>query len=459
MKMTQPNLGLPFLFLLCVSTASAAQLSVEKLVNEQQLFVGGNATILLRFVNPFNQSIPIRIVDKNVIGNNGLDIQCGEYTLPREYQTVVGYEPIKPFDSGQFTLGKARITYINPDSKKEETVESNNLTIDVEKSNLNQQAQAQGITTIYQCDGQNIRTTSYSSSGSSTNVQISSQSSSTQQQMNQSQQELEQRMQQNRQNAQNNQLPQDTQALKQEMEQQNAMTEEFRKSLENNKQFQQLQQEMRRQGFNLTDQSYTPQGKNTGSFELNYQNQNGTNAKVAGAMQNGTLKDVKKTVEKTRATGHALIYLLLSIVSMTAALGLVVYKRYHSKGKSVAAEKALDEPIDYRSIAESMLKEAQGLFDSGKEKDSYAKVSEAVRFYHMHAHSLNKELTNTDLVKYLKRNNLGYAKVQKCLSLCTLVEFAKYKPNRQDFATIMKLASETIKREKIKYSQTKSRIA
>jgi hypothetical protein len=144
---------------------------------------------------------------------------------------------------------------------------------------------------------------------------------------------------------------------------------------------------------------------------------------------------------------------------MTAALGLVVYKRYHIKGRSVAAEKALDEPIDYRSIAESMLKEAQGLFDSGKEKDSYAKVSEAVRFYHMHAHSLNKELTNTDLVKYLKRNNLGYAKVQKCLSLCTLVEFAKYKPNRQDFATIMKLASETIKREKIKYSQTKSRIA
>ena len=38
-----------------------------------------------------------------------------------------------------------------------------------------------------------------------------------------------------------------------------------------------------------------------------------------------------------------------------------------------------------------------------------------------------------------------YSDTQKCLNLCGLVEFAKYKANKEDFDEIVKLAEDVIK--------------
>ena len=110
------------------------------------------------------------IVDKNIFGNNGIDIQCLERMLPNQREITLAYDPIKPYAPGSYTLEPAKVTYTNPETGKEETVESNALNITVNGTAA--QGQAQGITTIYECGGQSIRSTSYTSSGGSMNIQI-----------------------------------------------------------------------------------------------------------------------------------------------------------------------------------------------------------------------------------------------------------------------------------------------
>ena len=71
------------------------------------------------------------IVDKNIFGNNGIDIQCLERMLPNQREITLAYDPITPYAPGSYTLEPAKVTYTNPETGKEETVESNALDITV----------------------------------------------------------------------------------------------------------------------------------------------------------------------------------------------------------------------------------------------------------------------------------------------------------------------------------------
>ncbi len=191
--------------LLLVQASSAApsdnKLQAEKLIEKgNAVRVGDDVTILLKFTNPLNSELPIKIVDKNAFGNNGIDVQCMEYTVPNQRETVVAYDPIKPLKAGKYALDSAEVTYTNPATGKSETIKSNTLDVSVNDSASSvQQGSAQGMTTIYRCDGMNMQSTSYSSSGMQTSSQQQQQSES----------------QQNR--VQNNQMNQNAQAVKQQL--------------------------------------------------------------------------------------------------------------------------------------------------------------------------------------------------------------------------------------------------
>ena len=77
-------LFLIFLALFLQNIVLANSLQVEKIIDKSDIKTGDNVTILIKFTNPFGKKIPIKIVDKNVFGNNGLDIKCFEYILPEK---------------------------------------------------------------------------------------------------------------------------------------------------------------------------------------------------------------------------------------------------------------------------------------------------------------------------------------------------------------------------------------
>ena len=164
------------------------------------------------------------------------------------------------------------------------------------------QGQAQGITTIYECDGQSIRSTSYTSSGGSMNIQIGGSTGSS---MGSSTGTGNQQEGGPGDRVQNNQLNQNTGAIKeemrQEMQKQQQMREEFQKQLAENPEFQQKHQELLSRGYNLTNASVNPASNNTGDFELGYQKPDGSTARLAGNMQNGSMQEImSRTSEDER---------------------------------------------------------------------------------------------------------------------------------------------------------------
>ena len=276
---------------LIAQCSAAKSISVEKTVQQTDIEVGDDVAIMIRFTNPFGEEIPVRIVDKNIFGNNGIDIQCLERTLPSQKEITLAYDPIKPYAPGTYKLEAASVTYTNPETGKEETVESNEL--DIVVNGTAAQGQAQGITTIYECGGQSMRSTSYTSSGGSMNIQIGGSTGSS---MGGSTGTGNQREGNLGDLVRNNQLNQNTGALKEEMQQemqkQEQMKKEFQKQLSENPEFQQKHQELMNKGYNLTNASVNPASNNTGDFELGYQKPDGSTARLTGRMQNGSMKEV-----------------------------------------------------------------------------------------------------------------------------------------------------------------------
>lgn len=142
----------------------------------------------------------------------------------------------------------------------------------------------------------------------------SQQGSSNQNTQSQSQQSLQQKLdelmnqspstQDPRQRLQNSQLAQDSNALKQEIHEQlqeeNQLKKEFEKQLASNDDFQKTHQQLLQQGYNVTNGNLDPSSASTGSFEINYENEQGKWAKIQGNMVNGTLTEIQKQTQEER---------------------------------------------------------------------------------------------------------------------------------------------------------------
>ncbi|PXF53910.1 MAG: hypothetical protein C4B56_00460 [Candidatus Methanophagaceae archaeon] len=406
------------------AAAATKTLVVHKVVeNADNIKVGDKVIVKLQFKNPFKQPIPLRIVDRNVIGNNGLDIRCLEYTLPAKEESVFAYsDPIVPFKPGKYTLDAAKITYTNPETGKRETVESNTLDIQVKANNSQQQLQGQqtqGITTIYQCNGTYIHSTSYSSSGGSFNIQIGSSTHSYgNKQQSQSGSGGQQHQESIEKRITNNQISQNGGKLKKELEkemqQHKEQEEQIRKELAKNPDFVKYDKQLRNAGFNQTPASFNLVSQNHTQVTIPYRNES-TGAErrikadyINGTIQNVTLETISEHGHKEEQRGSPWWLLLLIPLTGVIATGWFIFDKYLKKARrkeiqpqpTIAVESA--QSVDYVREARRFIEEAEHLFRNGREKDAYEKVSKAIRFYFSHKLGIKRELLNTELMNALK---------------------------------------------------------
>jgi len=126
-----------------------------------------------------------------------------------------------------------------------------------------------------------------------------------QQQMEQSLNELlgnQQNPSQNQQQRlQNNQLSQDSNALKQQIQkqvqQQEQIKKEFEKQLYSNNNFLNRHQKLLENGYNITESILNPLSNDTGSFDMKYNNTDGKWATLQGNMKNGTITELKQQTQ------------------------------------------------------------------------------------------------------------------------------------------------------------------
>lgn len=101
---------------------------------------------------------------------------------------------------------------------------------------------------------------------------------------------------------QNNQLAQNSDALKQQiqnqLQQQEQIQREFEKQLSSNLEFMNQHNQLLQNGYNVTGGNLNPISNRTGSFEIKYQNQEGKWATLKGQMNNGTLSELEKQTQE-----------------------------------------------------------------------------------------------------------------------------------------------------------------
>ena len=102
----------------------------------------------------------------------------------------------------------------------------------------------------------------------------------------------------------NNQIPQDSQALKNQMEgqlkQQQQMKDDFQKNLARNEEFQKKHQELAGKSFNIDKENYNPTSADTGSFEMNYKNKDGKDATLKGNIKDGKMENIESSTPEDK---------------------------------------------------------------------------------------------------------------------------------------------------------------
>jgi len=329
---------------------------------------------------------------------------------------------------------------------------------------------------------------------------------------------------------QNNQMQQDSNALKRSMEkqleEQKKMKEEFQKNIAKNEKFQKKHQEITNKGYKLKDEKYNPSSEKSGSFEMNYEKENGDKAKLKGNMENGEMKkmdsftaedkekiekkleenqqfkkfdqqlkkqgykkketNVEKSGNKATTETHyekengkkakikseiqgnevrkvemekedeeeekpktiAALLWLLPLILLLALVAYLIYRKYYTRKPGPGKEDEnviVEEPVDPASMARKLIEEAKEEYKQGRYKDAYGKAGYALRIYLRYKNGIVGELTNDELIRYLKKTGNNVGKVKECFDLCSLVEFAKYEANDDDFEKIVGIAEGVIK--------------
>jgi hypothetical protein len=445
---------------------------------------------VLLHINNTLGDVPARLVSKDVIGGSGYDIQCYEFTLPAGDNTIelVSLNPTVP---GKYTLGRARITYAL--NGREYTVESGEL--EVEVAGKEPAVRQESVTTIYQCGGQSMQYTSTQTTGTQAKEQNQQQSS---------QQDMDNRMQQSQMSQDSQALKQQMQNEQKAQEQRDM---EFEEQLSKSRELQDMARQMIEQGYKPKSKDISAESPDTGQFQYDFQKGNMTQS-IEGAMESGNITSLKSTLDEGRLkemleqnpeyraykeqllsqgynmsafdysshgnttqakasfrdasgqtanisakitnttvtdvkleTENGRWWLWLIPLAFIAGIALLLAFRQKPVVHAVSEEK----PFDYRSEAKKLLDHARKSFEAKEYKEAYGKAGESIRLFYSWELGIKKELTSTETISALKRHKRPYAPVQKALSLCGLVEFAKYQPNRKDFEQISSVAEELLR--------------
>ena len=113
-------------------------------------------------------------------------------------------------------------------------------------------------------------------------------------------------------------------------------------------------------------------------------------------------------------------------------------------------EKITDTPLvqvvgsttSFVDTARQMLNDAKKLHEKKKIKDSYEVFAQSIRYYYSYKLDLKKEMTTFEVLREIKKHSLDeFNKVQECLSLCGMIEFAKHQESENDFEKATKIFS------------------
>jgi|TARA_Y100000310_G_scaffold244826_1_gene249729 hypothetical protein len=337
---------------------------------------------------------------------------------------------------------------------------------------------------------------------------------------NQEEQQTQEQQQQSspQQKLQNNQLSQDSSALKDQLQKESIekqkLQEEFRQDLSDNPEFQKEHQELLNKGYELKKENLNPKGNHSGDFELDYEKQDGKTAKLSGEMENNEITNIEtyesdgeeellnklhqneefqkyskkldqqnfsntntefnneknnteikldyeneqnksatitakvvdgeiSSVELDRGYAKR-IYFFIFLLILSCGLGYFLYNKYYRKQIEDETGNNKAKNFNYTKESKKILERSRKLFLEKEYKNAYTLVAQSLRLFLSYKNNLKKEITNDEVLQFLRDEKKDYKEIKKCFDISSLVGFAKYKANKKDFDTIFNIAQKEI---------------
>lgn len=336
-----------------------------------------------------------------------------------------------------------------------------------------------------------------------------------------------QKLSQNPQNRlQNNQLTQDSLALKKQIQNQlqkeQQSQEQFKKQIASNQEFLRHHRQLLQNGYNVTSAKFNPENNSTGNFEINYKNSEGKWASIQGKMVNGTIDDLNiqsqemqerllrklqqnsefqsldqqltqrgfskndikfdtiqnKTKldivyadnENNKAKISALFendnieeitfdedtknnsVWFIILFSTAAIIGSIIFflvKRFSNKqSKSLTIPTNDSKLFDHILESKKLISNSIKYYEQGNHKEAFATAARAIRLFLRCEMGMDKELTNTELLNHLKHTSYPYDEIKGCLEIVNLVEFAKLDSSKESFQKIISLFNKILNMKK-----------
>jgi HEPN domain-containing protein len=213
--------------------------------------------------------------------------------------------------------------------------------------------------------------------------------------------------------------------------------------LQNNQQFQKYHKQLQKQGFAQQNAEFSHEQNKT-NVQLNYANPNNETATIKAEIINNTVAKIELVNETKKEKKN--YWRILLVLLLLGVLGYFAYKKFFKKPQSeeTIVKNKVEMPFDYGEESLAMLKKAKKLFERKEYKDAYGKAGQALRLYLSYENNLKKEITNDEIIEFLRKNKRAFKDAKDCFDLCSLVEFAKYQANKKDFDKIMSYAKKII---------------
>lgn len=220
--------------------------------------------------------------------------------------------------------------------------------------------------------------------------------------------------------------------------------QKLRDLLSQNSDFNKYLKKLQDDGFKEVNSTFSREN-NTTTLQIQYENSKNETAQINAKFVNGSVEHVELVREQERNLYP--IYCMGVLIPLL--LGYIIYNRFSGKKeqrKLVRENIPLQERnFDYREEAGKLVEKAISLYEEKQFKDAYGTAAQALRLYLSYKYGLKREVTNSELINYLKSEGVEYAKFEKCLQLTSLVEFAKHTPDDGEFEEIIKTIKDAMK--------------
>ncbi len=222
-------------------------------------------------------------------------------------------------------------------------------------------------------------------------------------------------------------------------------TEDGKKIIEkirNNQRYVNYNNQLKNAGFNEQPPTINTMDNIT-TVDFPYTNDKNETSKITAEVVNNEIKKI--SLEKN---GSNSLWIMLAITALISIIGVLVYLKLKKQKTEETDDIKMnpdEETFDYKKEAKDLLHKSKELFKQERYKDAFEKASQAIRVYESYRLKLKKELTNQELIHYLKKSKEPHEEIEECLNHCSSVEFAKYSPNKKDFDKIMGIAEKMIR--------------